>query len=178
MNTGQTLMTLGALVLITTSVLNFNHYIYDKDLQLMQNQYRMEALSILSEQVQQVSAQYFDEIFTDTSKNKNEGDLTASNQLGPDDNDGNIFDDIDDYHGQSIVVTGESGAPYRLFFEVAYVRLNSGTIVTDNHRRYHKRVRISIVDDYASPLIYKYVNGAKVRDTLSVSFVKGFWVYN
>lgn len=171
-------MTLAALVLITTSVLNFNHYIYDKDVQLMQNQYRMEALSILNEQVQQVTAQYFDEIFTDTSKNKNEGDLTAPNKLGPDENDGGIIDDIDDYHGQNIVVTGESDAPYRLFFDVTYVKLSGGTVVVDNHRKFHKRVRISIVDDYPSPLIYKYVNDAKVRDTLRVSIVKSFWVYN
>ena len=179
MNTGQTLLTLGAMVLLTTSVVNFNNYIYDQDVTLMQNQYRMEALSILNEEIKKISVCYFDEAMTDVSSIKKLTDFTQPVNLGFDVNDNGKMDDFDDYNDQTRTVTGESGAPYKLLYNIAYVRLYKDQIIKATKRKYYKRLSVSIVDDYAPPLIYKYASdGSKIRDTLRVSVVKSLWYYN
>ncbi len=178
MNTGQTLITLGALMFLTSAVLDLNRFIADNDISMTQNQYRMEALSLLNAYIKEASAQYFDEASTDPDADKRVADFIAPEYLGLDGNDNGNIDDFDDYHSLTVNDTGMSGVPYQLNFEIDYVNLPADQITTSGSREYHKRMKISIHDNYAQPLIYKWVNGLKVKDTLSVSYVKSYWFYN
>jgi hypothetical protein len=178
MNTGQTMITLGALMFLTVSVLDLNGFIATHDTSLAQNQYRMEALSILNSYIKQASALYFDEAATNTAIGKRLSNFVTSANLGFDGNDNNVIDDFDDYHTLTISDTGSSGVPYQLYFTVDYVTLSSGQITTSSSRQYHKRMTITIQDSYIDPLIYRWENGVKVRETLKVSFVKSYWFYN
>ncbi len=178
MNTGQTLITLSALMFLTISVLDLNGFIADNDISLTQNQYRMEALSMATSYIEQASAQYFDEIATDISVDKDLSDFTAPGDLGFDTGDNSNIDDFDDYHTLTVHDTGSSGVPYQLYFEVDYVELSGSTLSTSASRQYHKRMKVSIKDDYPQPLIYKWVDNTKVREALTISFIKSYWFYN
>jgi len=179
MNTGQSLLTLGALMLITITILNFNKTMNNIDSNLDYNRFRLEALSVLTSHIEQASQYFFDEASTDTTSEKSLSDFTGVNFLGFEANDSSYVDDIDDLNGSVVSDTGRSGVVYNVGYAVDYVDLDSGgDIVHSNQKEYHKRIRISVYDTYNPPLIYTEVNGAKVRDTLSVSFVVSYWFYN
>ena len=61
MTTGQTLITILALALLSLAVLNVNRGLSSHDVSLAQNRYRLEALSIATSYIEQASQYYFDE---------------------------------------------------------------------------------------------------------------------
>lgn len=185
MHTGQTLLTLGALILLTIAILNVNRGLSEIDISLDQNRYRLEALSLMTSYIEQATQYFFDEAVADT--NATEKDVTSftpPDQLGFDANDydptygDTLIDDFDDYNGYVKIDTGRSGVVYKVMFKVQYVKLSGNKIVPSTSKEYHKMMTIYIVDNYNPPLIYKYVNGKKVRDTLKISFVYSYWFFN
>ncbi len=178
MNTGQTLITFGAFMLLSVIVLNLNRNLSNNDISLAQNRYRLEALSLLTSYIEQTSQYFFDEASTDTSSEKRLSDFAAPDQLGFDYNDNGEIDDFDDFNNYTIIDTGRSGVRYRISFQVDYVKLQGNQAVHSNSREYHKRMTIFVTDDYNDPVLYKWINGQKVRDTLKVSFVHSYWFYN
>ncbi len=177
MNLGQTFLTFGAFVILTSAILNFNRLIVESDVSLAQDRYRLEALSILNSYAEKASQKYFDEV-TLSLASKTLANFSAPNELGPDAGDGGEIDDFDDYHGITMVDTGRSSIAYRINFEVDYVTLQGDSFVTSLTNQYHKRMTISISDAYADPYLYHYVGDIKVRDTLRMSFIHSYWFYN
>ncbi len=178
MNTGQTILTLGALMLLSYTLLNFNGSLSNVDISLSQNRYRMEALSILNTHIQRATQYYFDEASVDTSNGKSLNDFTLPNELGLETNDDGVIDDFDDYNNYTLNDTGGSGIIYKVTFAVNYMKLAGGNLIAHGGRTFHKRMTVSVMDNYNDPLIYKQVNGVKVKDTLKVSFIKSYWFYN
>lgn len=178
MSSGHTLFTIGALTLISLTILNFNRAMFSIGDELDQSRYRLEALSMLTSYVEMCSQYYFDEASTDTSNNKTLSDFVVPANLGFDADDATIVDDFDDFHNLVIADTGRSGVVYNVSFIVEYVTLSGNQIVTSTNREYHKKMKISITDSYASPLILKRVGTTEVRDTLSIDFVYSYWFYN
>ncbi|MDZ7262129.1 MAG: hypothetical protein ONB05_08500 [candidate division KSB1 bacterium] len=178
MSTGQTLITLGALMLLSLTIFNVNKTLTHCDISLAQNRYRLEALSLLTSYIEQAALFFFYELSTDTSSEKNLQDFTLPDALGLETNDHGILDDFDDFNGYVKVDTGRSGVVYRDSFHVEYVKLQGSSIIASGNREYHKRMTIFITDAYDPPLLFKYLNGQKVRDTLKVSFVHSYWFYN
>ncbi|HQU74868.1 MAG TPA: hypothetical protein PLG66_21355 [Calditrichia bacterium] len=179
--TGQMMLTLAALMLLTTSLLNFNRTMTENGILLAQNRYRLEALSILNSHMEEASQRYFDEASLDTLAGKNGKtllDFTKAHDLGLEANDYGVIDDFDDYHQLTVLDTGLSGVPYKLYFEVDYVGIVSGKLKTSGNREYSKRIKAFIMDDFSDPLIYTYDGSGKVRDTLSVEYVFSYWFYN
>lgn len=181
MHTGQTMITLGALMFLGITVLNMNRSFSDSDVALLHNQYRMEALSLMNTYKEEAFTRFFDEACTSLISAKRVNDFTAAASLGMGVGDGGIPNDFDDYHNYSLTDTGPSGMVYKIFFKVDYVDLSGNQIVTSASRTYHKRMRIYVTDNTAAgddPMFYHWKNGLKVRDTLSVSLVNSFWFYN
>lgn len=178
MNTGQTLLTIGALALLSTAILSFNKTLSRSDINLAQNRYRLEALSILTSYIEQASQYYFDEVSTDTTSGKQLADFTDPAQLGFDNNDNGIIDDFDDFNNYTVVDTGISGIPYQVNFQVEYVELQGNQLVPATSRQYNKKMTIRITDDYPEALIFKYQNGQKIKDTLELSFINTYWFYD
>lgn len=181
MNTGQTMITLGALMFLGITVLNMNRSFSDSDVALVHNQYRMEALSLMNTYKEEALTRFFDESCTDLASAKRVNDFTDAGSLGMSVSDGGVPDDFDDYHNYSLTASGASGVVYKIFFTVDYVSLSGSEIVASASRTYHKRMRIYVTDNTAAgddPLFYHWKNGLKERDTLSVSLVNSYWFYN
>lgn len=179
MGTGQTLLTLGALMLLSLTVLNVNRNFGQIDTSLTQNKSRLEALSILTSYVEQASQYPFDEAMTDTTPGKDLLDFAKTTDLGFDADDVGDIDDFDDYNGLVLADTGRSGVIYNVAFEVTYAKFLAGKIVKEIvAKTYHKRMRVFVYDKYDPPLIYKELGGYKVKDTLKIEFTQSFWFYN
>ena len=178
MRSGQTLITMGALALLSLAVLNVNKTLTYCDVSLAQNRYRLEALSLLTSYIEQASQQFFDEASTDTSSAKNISDFSLPSNLGFEYNDNYTIDDFDDYNNYTKLDTGRSGVIFRGTFKVEYVKLSGTSVITSTEREYHKRMTIFITDAYNPPLLYRYQNGNRIRDTLRISFVQSYWFYN
>ena len=178
MNTGQTLLTLGALMLISMIILNFNRAMNDIDSEMDFDRFKLEALSMLTSHSEQLSQYFFDEASTDTTTLKRLNDFTQPGSLGYEWNDGGNVDDIDDLHGVTVADTGISGVIYNVDYNIDYVTRSGSSIVTSGSRQYHKRVRISISDTFNPPLIYHLVGANRVRDTLALEVVVSYWFYN
>ena len=178
MNTGQMLLTLGALMLISITILNFNKNLAQIDDSLNYDRFRLEALSLLTSHIEEVSEYFFDEISTDTTTEKTLANFTNPNDLGWDTGDDGVADDIDDFNGQVIADTGRSGAIYNLQYMVDYVNIASNHIQHVGTKQYHKRVTIKIWDSFDPPLIGRMVNGVMVNDTLQLSTVISYWFFN
>ncbi len=176
MGGAQTLLTIGALILLSVSIMNMNKSLGENDITLAQSRYRLEALSLLTSRIEQASQYYFDEASTDTSSEKEVTDFSV--HLGFETNDYGHIDDFDDFNGIVENDTGRSGVVYRVRYAVDYVTLSGNSVITSSARQYHKRMTIEVTDSYADPLLFRYLNGAKVRDTLKVSFIHSYWMYN
>ena len=179
MSTGQILLSLAALMLLSVTVLNVNRNFGQVDNTLNQDKSRLEALSLLSSYVERTSQYLFDEAVADTGVGKDLADFVKPNELGPDGDDAGIIDDFDDFHGQVLSDTARSGVIYNIAFDVNYVKLVGKDILKDaTNKTYHKRMMICVYDSYDPPFIYKVQNGKQVKDTLKVSFIRSYWFFN
>jgi len=175
---GQYIITFAAMIMLTVTVMNLNNNLADSDINLSQNRYRMEALSIMNSYAEKAVQEYFDEASTDSTSRKELVDFTLPANLGADAGDAGTIDDFDDYHNIAILDTGQSGVVYRLSFDVEYVQLSGRQLITSTTAQYVKRMRISLTDNYADPIIYRNDNGVQVKDTLTQEVVYGYWFYN
>ena len=178
MGTGQMMLTIGALALLSLAILNLNSSINNNDINLAQNRYRLEALSLITSYLEQATMYFFDEASTDTTSEKNIADFTAPGMLGMEAQDSLEIDDFDDFNNMTRIDTGLSGVIYKVMFKVDYVQLIGDSIKTSSARQWNKRMIISVTDNYVEPLIYRNVSGDKVRDTLTIGFVNSYWFYN
>lgn len=179
MNTGQMILTIGALALLSMAILNLNSSINENDISLAQNRYRLEALSLITSYIEEATMYFFDEASTDTTSDKKLSDFTLPNLLGYEANDSSEFDDFDDFNNYTAIDTGLSGVIYRVMFKVDYVQILGDSLKHSANREWNKRMTISVTDNYNNPpLIYRNVSGDKVKDTLTISFVNSYWFYN
>ena len=181
MNTGQTIITLGALMFLAVTVLNMNRSFSESDVSLLQNQHRMEALSLLKTYKAQALTRFFDQTCLSLTSAKRVNDFTAHNALGMGVGDNGIPNDFDDYDSYAITDSAASGMVYKIFFKVDYVNLTGNQIVAAGAKTYHKRMQIFVTDTTGvsgDPLFYRWNGGEKIKDTLSVSFVHSYWFYN
>lgn len=178
MGTGQTLITMGALTLMSITLLNHNRAMMNTGDTLNDSRFRLEALSILTSHIEQLSQYYFDEASTDTTNAKDLADFTAPLSLGMEGNDSGTFDDIDDLHNATIADTGRSGVVYHVRYEVDYVNVSGNNYVPSSNREYSKRVRVSINDTFNPPMITRVQGSATVRDTIRLGHVVSYWFYN
>jgi hypothetical protein len=177
MTTGQIMFTLGALALLSLGILNLNRSINENDVSLAQNRYRLEAISLINSYIEQASSFYFDEVTTDTTKDKVIANF--STVLKTEANDSGRFDDFDDFNNYTKIDTGLSGVEYKVMFRVDYVELKGDTFKVSGSRQWHKRMTIMVTDNYpGEPLLYRNFSGDKIRDTLEISFVNSYWYYN
>lgn len=186
MTTGQTLITILALALLSLAVLNINRGLSSHDISLAQNRYRLEALSIATSYIEQASQYYFDEAVADTNNTEKTDPNTFTNpsSLGFDPDDTTMtglreIDDFDDYNSIVRIDTGKSSVVYKVMFKVEYVNLSSnGKVVPVSSKTFHKRMTVMVCDVYDPPLIYRETSAGRVRDTIKISFVYSYWFFN
>ena len=166
MNTGQTLISFGAMILLTTVILNMNRTITDGEDYLNQTRFGLEAIAITTSMIEEISQLPFDEESLDTMKvEKIVTDFTPVSDLGPDAGETGpyFFDDVDDFKNFAKVETTQQNI-YQVFCDVNYVT-GTNPDVPVNIRTFYKKISISVVTPF-------------YEDTTTMDYVHGFWYFN
>ena len=99
MNTGQMLMTIGAMILLSTLILRVNNNFSTNTSTVYDSKFAILGTSIGASVIEEAMGKAFDEATSDSSASSL-NDFTAANKLGPET--GEVypnFNDFDDYDG-------------------------------------------------------------------------------
>jgi len=175
MSTGQMLMTILAMALLTTVLTNFYVIVGDTGSDIARGQEDILETAIATSWAEMAQGLAFDNV-TDTSDIafKNPTALTAPDDLGVDGSESidkdSTFNDFDDFNGATLTKTaGSTGKGYTTHFTVSYVDTSNVNAVV-NYRTFVKRMDMATwrsipppgknerVDTMHTSIIYSYFN--------------------
>lgn len=174
MNTGQMLLTIGAIFLLSTVILTVNRGFLTTNTTMITNRYGIMASSLATSMIERAISKAFDEN-TDTTEVTSTSQLTLPQNLGLDAgenrNDPNLLDDFDDYncyrflpHRDSIQIDPMDPTK-KLYFDtfcrVDYVSDSNPNNVSST-RTWHKRMQV-------------IVTSSAMEDTIRMSTIYSYW---
>jgi len=163
MNTGQMMLTIGAMVLLSTLMLRINTNNLQTDSVRAEAQYGVLATSIITSIMEQAKSLAFD-AKTDSNSITSVNDLTPADELGP--GFGETFDnfnDFDDYNGYTRVDSTMPSAVFNVSCKVYYVH-KSNLKEKYNNRTWHKAITVNV----SSPFM---------EDSISQSSIYSYWYF-
>ena len=166
MQGGESIITIGAVALLTFTAININNSFTEDDQFFNQTRFGLEAIALASSIIEEASQLPFDEQSWDSTKiEKIPTDFTIANSLGPDfgETDFATFDDFDDFNGFSSAETTMQNV-YNISCNVVYINPAYPDIESIN-RSFFKKLSVSVSSKVSS-------------DTLSLSYVHGYWYFN
>lgn len=168
MNTGQTMLAMGAMMLLSFLVLRFNSIHLTAAQASYNSKFGIVATSLATSLLEEAKDNMFDEIVLDTTKViSSEAEL--STVLGPEGSEAYPdFDDFDDYnnlyHVDSLSLKNpQTGAPtnFEIWAKVEYVS-DGNPDVKSGINTYHKKMTVSV---FSNAMI----------DTVKLSTVFSYW---
>ena len=166
MGRGETLITLGAITMLTTMAISINSSFTENSEFFNLTKFGLESIAIANSVIEEASQLPFDEQSWDSTKvEKVATDFTQANNLGPDfgETNNNSFDDFDDFHNYSYLDTTMQNV-YKIDCNVGYVNPSFPDSLLTN-RSLYKKLTVSVKN---------IIN----NDSLSLSYVHGFWYFN
>jgi hypothetical protein len=162
MNTGQSLLSIGALFLLSLTVLRVNNSILTTDSVMQDTKFGILATSLATSLIEQASKKAFDaNTFADAVTTLSQ--LTSAGSLGPGSGEAapDSCNDFDDFDGYIDSVTTLPSAKFYLSTEVCYINPNNpdGKL---NTQSWHKRMTVTV----ASP---------SSQDTIRLSTIYSYW---
>ncbi|GMU94986.1 MULTISPECIES: hypothetical protein [Ignavibacterium] len=159
MNLGQSLFAMGALLILSLTILRMNNNILSTDETVMDSKVGILATSIGTSLIEEASKLAFDEM-TRTDPINNLLLLTPSLLLGQETP--GVFDDFDDFNNYVQHDTIYS-IPFHTQCSVTYINANNPDGATTNST-WHKKLTVKISSDFS-------------RDTLELSTVYSYWYF-
>jgi len=123
MNTGQSLFSIGALLLLSISILRVNNSILTTNTIMQDSKLGVLGISLATSLIEEANRKAFDAASAEDAVN-NLGDLTLPTSLGPALGETpDLFNDFDDYSGQIIPETTNTivGQEYKEFLKTMFV---------------------------------------------------------
>lgn len=162
MNTGQMILSIGALLILSLTVLRVNNTILQTDSVMMDSKFGILATSIATSLIEKASKKSFDANTFDDAVTSVSG-LTAANGLGPGVGETNPenFNDFDDFQGYIEQITNLPSAIFDVSCEVCYVNPTNpdGKLTTQS---WSKRMTVKV----SSP---------SSQDTIRLSTIYSYW---
>ncbi|MCW8809623.1 MAG: hypothetical protein OQJ93_04165 [Ignavibacteriaceae bacterium] len=153
MNTGQSFMSIGAIILLSLASLSFNSAVLQNTTLETENKVYLTAFSLADDLIEEIKQKAFDEKTIDFQA-INVSQLTyppnkESGEVWP------YFDDIDDYNNYNKPVSLPHSEGYTVSCIVNYSNANGDEIYV---RSFYKKVTIKVTSDYmSSPLYLRFV---------------------
>jgi hypothetical protein len=164
-NTGQTLLSIGALVLLGSVIVSANRSSLQHGVILQQTEIGVYAVSLAIGRIEEATGKSFDE-FTAPDDSGDTDTATSLTQLtstlGPES--GEVypdFDDIDDFNNLTTTVYIAGVDTMRIHSTVAYVSPSNPDLLLTT-RTWHKKLTV-------------YVTGSATRDTVRISSIFSYW---
>jgi hypothetical protein len=162
MNTGQMMLAVGAMILLSLVVLRVNNNYLSTDTVMMESKFGVLATSLAQSLIEEASGKAFDEhtkgvaildstLLTPPALLKNEGEVY------PD------YDDFDDYNGFQKDVTNLPSAIFHIECKVNYVNAETPDIV-ENHVTWNKKISVTV----SSP---------SSKDTVKLYSIFSYWYF-
>lgn len=175
MTTGQTILTIGAFMFLTTILLNFYQVVANTGDTIASGQDGILATTIASSYMEIAQGLAFDEI-TDTSTVAlaNASALTSPSLLGHDAGEDSLalYDDFDDFNKVTLDKQAlGTNRIYRTQFTVSYVN-SDNLLQTSSSRTFVKRM------DLKTWRIFPPAASAIDLDTVKTSLVLGYWHFD
>jgi hypothetical protein len=168
MNLGQSLLTIGALTLLSLIVLTVNRNNLNTETILYSTKFEILAASLGTSLLEEANGKAFD-LATADSADSNISHLTSPGSLGPAPGEHYPnFNDMDDFNGYKKTIDNLPSAEYKIRSEVYYVDpFTTGPDKKVNYRTWHKRINVYVT----SPSMNKE------RDTVKLSSIFSYWYF-
>ena len=160
MNTGQSLFSVGALLLLSLSILRVNNSILTTDTIMQDSKLGVLGISLATSLIEEANRKAFDASSAEDAVD-NLGDLTPPNSLGPGFGETpDLFNDFDDYNGYTKLDTINT-IDYKLNCTVNYVTPADVDGIS-SLATWHKNITVLVSSSF-------------MNDTLSFSSVYSYW---
>ncbi len=153
MGGAQTLMTIGALMLLTSVIFSLNNAILGRDLVSYESEAALTATSLAQSLLEEVRTRAFDEKTVPPNNVSNPMYLTPPGNLGAEASEVSTedFDDVDDYNDFERTVRNSRQGDYEQSVKVYYVRA-SNLVDSLGYQTYLKRVDVRVTHSYLGTL--------------------------
>ena len=166
MNTGQMLLALGAMILLSTTVLRVNNTFFTTDTVLDETKFNFLATSLGSSIIQEAKSKAFDSA-TDSVSISDVDLLTSASSLGPDSGEKggkkSLFNDFDDFNGYQDIDSTMPSAPFWYSCKVVYIDEDNPDVPTTS-KTWNKMITITITSPY-------------MADVVKMSAVYSYWFF-
>jgi len=169
MNTGQSLFSIGALLILSLTVLKMNNFILINDTVMQNSKFSILAISLANSLIEEASKKAFD---ANTYENQlSDYNLLTNYPLGPGAGEipdsSNTFNDFDDFEGYTHHYNYLPSAEYDLKCSVYYIEPNNPEVKV-GYRTWHKKMDVFVT----SPSIK---NEYGDQDTIKMSTIYSYW---
>lgn len=167
MNSGHTMMSVGAMFLLSITILGINNKFLSTSTVLNNTKFGVLAVSLAASMIEEANGRNFDlaevdDAITDLSQ------LTPPGSLGPANGETYPnFNDFDDYDELTKVDSIRNSAVFTTYCRVWYVSDSNPAVIVST-RTWHKRIDVFVT----SPSM---VNADNEQDTLKLSSVYSYW---
>lgn len=144
MNTGQMLITIAALMLLSLVILRVNNNFLSTNTVLMENKFGVLAVSLGTSVLEEAKGKAFDHN-TDTLAVTT---LTQLSSVGPESGETDpLFNDFDDFDGLVRVDTSLPSAPFKIECDVVYINPNTPDVASAS-KTWHKKLTVTVTSDF------------------------------
>jgi hypothetical protein len=163
MNSGHMLLSMGAMMLLSTILLGVNSNILNTGSTLDETKFGILATSLGTSIIEEANSKAFD-LATVSDAVSDLSALTEPNGLGP--ASGEVypfFNDVDDFNGLSRIIATMPSAVFKESCAVHYVSANNPSVIV-NTKTWHKRVDV-------------FITSPSIKDTIKLSSVTSYWYF-
>lgn len=161
MNTGQSLFSISALLLLSLTILRVNANILTTDGVMQDSKLGVLAISLATSMMEEASKKAFDAASANDAV-VNLSDLTPPGSLGPGNGEtADNFNDFDDYNGYSRHVSGLPSAEFDISCLVNYINPNDPNGIAST-TTWNKKITVTVT----SP---------SMKDTIRLSSIYSYW---
>jgi len=162
MNTGQMLLTMGALLLLSTMILRFNRSVLTSDEVMYNSKFNVLASSLCTSLIEEARGKAFDQ-------NSDTASVSTTNQLsdtlGPELGETyDTYNDFDDFNG---FVKVDSTMPSAIFYataKVVYITTSSNSVNVSANRTWNKMITVTIMS-------------SSMKDPITMSSTYSYWFF-
>ncbi|MEE9430331.1 MAG: hypothetical protein V3V16_04775 [Melioribacteraceae bacterium] len=169
MNSGQMMITIAALMLLSIVILRVNNGNLNTSEVIIESKLDILAISLANSTIEEATSKAFDEYTIDkpaelllnlstTANLKKDGGETYPN-----------FDDMDDFNGVTIYDSVSGADYYEIECTVAYVNTLSPELTTTS-RTWHKKITVRVTSNGMMDM-----HG--IQDTIEMSSIRSYWYF-
>jgi MSHA pilin protein MshD len=163
MSSGHMLLSMGAMMLLSTILLGVNGNIINTASTLDETKFGILATSLGTSIIEEANSKAFD-LATVSDAISNVNSLTDPNGLGPASGEVYpLFNDFDDFNGLSRMITNMPSTVFKESCAVHYVSANNPSLIV-NTKTWHKRIDV-------------FITSPSIKDTIKLSSVCSYWYF-